>query len=722
MKFTRFPQTKLSFAIIAAIAPMIHANESTVALDEIVVTAEQQIKQSLGVSRLPTEEIKKQSITNDVSEIVRKMPGVNLTGNTATGQRGNNRQIDIRGMGPENTLILIDGRPVKSKNSVRYSWRGQRDTRGDSNWIPVEQIESIEVLRGPAAARYGSGAAGGVVNIKTKSAVNDFGGSLNVFTHLPQDNQEGQTKRIGLNFHGNLIEDILSFRLYGNFNQTDADALDINQNNVNSTAAGREGVKNKDIAGRLIWNIANNQKLTTDMNYSRQGNIYAGDSQYNRRTETISNLHGAETNRIYRQNYAMSHEGQWEWGTTKITGSYEYTKNSRYNEGLAGSAEGTISDTLIMTDSVLKNYRLAAESSFAIDAKIPQMWTFGMDLNRDTLVDPSSMSQSIDYNFSNYTRSALTSLKQDNFSAFIENNMLFANDQISLVPAIRIDHNSHSGRQLSPSLNAFWYLNDHLTIKGGIAQAYKSPNLYQSSPGYVLFTRGNGCPIKATPISQCYLVGNANLKPETSLNKEIGLKYNRDNIGFTIAYFHNDYQNKIAAGSKILATGNINRRDTNLIQWENIPNAVVSGIEGSLKLPIINDKLTLTNNFTYMIESKDKSTNNPLSIVPKYTINSFLDWQITSKWDAQLNTTFFGPQKPRKFAENNLENRTGLDSTEVAAYTLVEINTGYQLSQSVDFRMGIKNLFDKKIYRSGNGANTYNEAGRSYYANLKFSF
>ncbi len=95
------------------------------------------------------------------------MPGVNLTGNSTSGQRGNNRQIDIRGMGPENTLILIDGKPVSSRNSVRQGWRGERDTRGDTP-VPPEMIERIEVLRGPAAARYGNGAAGGVVNIITK--------------------------------------------------------------------------------------------------------------------------------------------------------------------------------------------------------------------------------------------------------------------------------------------------------------------------------------------------------------------------------------------------------------------------------------------------------------------------------------------------------------------------------------------------------------------------
>ncbi len=51
---------------------------------------------------------------------------------------------------------------------MRQGWRGERDTRGDTSRVPPEMIERIEVLRGPAAARYGNGAAGGVVNIITK--------------------------------------------------------------------------------------------------------------------------------------------------------------------------------------------------------------------------------------------------------------------------------------------------------------------------------------------------------------------------------------------------------------------------------------------------------------------------------------------------------------------------------------------------------------------------
>jgi ferric enterobactin receptor len=117
----------------------------------VVATAQEETRQAPGVSVITAEDIKKRPPANDLSQIIRTMPGVNLTGNSTSGQRGNNRQIDIRGMGPENTLILVDGKPVNSRNSVRYGWRGERDSRGDTNWVPADQVERIEVLRGPAA-------------------------------------------------------------------------------------------------------------------------------------------------------------------------------------------------------------------------------------------------------------------------------------------------------------------------------------------------------------------------------------------------------------------------------------------------------------------------------------------------------------------------------------------------------------------------------------------
>lgn len=124
--------------MVGSVSGMVYAaNEDTIT---VKATAEQELKQQPGVSIITAEDIQKSPPVNDLSEIIRKMPGVNLTGNSATGARGKNRQIDLRGMGPENTLILIDGRPVTSRNAIRYSWDGERDTRGDTNWVPVEAV------------------------------------------------------------------------------------------------------------------------------------------------------------------------------------------------------------------------------------------------------------------------------------------------------------------------------------------------------------------------------------------------------------------------------------------------------------------------------------------------------------------------------------------------------------------------------------------------------
>ncbi|MCV4932287.1 TonB-dependent receptor plug domain-containing protein, partial [Escherichia coli] len=94
--------------------------------------------------------------------------------------------------------------------------------------VPAEMVERIEVLRGPAAARYGSGAAGGVVNIITKRPTNTWHGSLSFFTNQPENNKEGTTNRANFNLSGPLAGEALTMRLYGNINKTEPDAWDIN--------------------------------------------------------------------------------------------------------------------------------------------------------------------------------------------------------------------------------------------------------------------------------------------------------------------------------------------------------------------------------------------------------------------------------------------------------------------------------------------------------------
>lgn len=688
----------------------------------MLVTAEEELKQQPGVSVITAQDIRKNPPVNDLSDIIRKMPGVNLTGNSANGVRGNNRQIDIRGMGPENTLILIDGVPTTSRNSVRYSWRGERDSRGDSNWVPPEMVERIEVIRGPAAARYGSGAAGGVVNIITKRPTDHWSGSLSLYTNQPEENKEGATRRANFNLSGPLAGDALTMRLYGNINKTDSDAFDINQSQNGSAAAGREGVRNKDINSVLSWKITPLQVLDFSYGYSRQGNIYAGDTQYSNGAGNalIESLDGAETNRLYRQTWGLAHNGIWDWGQSKLTFNYEKTNNTRLNEGTAGSGEGRINSRTFST-SRFDSYRAGGEISFPLELLREQTVTLGAEWNRDELNDPNSMNGtrapgvsingvSGDPGSRNSKNSATLS------SLYVEDNIALT-DSTEVIPGLRFDYHDTFGANWSPSLNISQGLGDSFTLKAGIARAFKAPNLYQSSEGYLLATRGNGCPVNVARGS-CYLLGNENLDPEVSVNKELGIEYSEQGYIAGITWFRNDYKNKIVSGTEVLGYAS---NGNNILQWSNGGKAVVEGLEGNVTIPLVRDTLEWRTNATYMIESKDKETGNPLSIIPKYTINTLLDWQVTQDFSTDLNWTMYGRQKPRRHAESRTENGS-MSDREVGAYSVFGINFNYDITKNLRANAGINNLLDKQLYREADGASTYNEPGRAYYAGLTFTF
>lgn len=703
----------------------------------LMVTAEQQNLQAPGVSTITADEIKKRPPSRDLSEIIRTMPGVNLTGNSTSGQRGNNRQIDIRGMGPENTLILIDGMPVASRNSVRLGWRGERDTRGDTNWVPPEMVDHIEVIRGPAAARYGNGAAGGVVNIITKQTGNEWHGSWNTYLNMPEHKSEGSTKRSNFSLSGPM-DDEVSFSLWGNLSKTQADAQFINEGHqslrtgsyADTVPAGREGVVNKDIHGKLRWTFAPNQNLEFSAGYSRQGNLYAGDTQNTNTSTLVQSKYGDETNRLYRQDYALTWTGVWDNGvSTRTYAQYENTRNSRMNEGLAGGTEGIFSDSGFSTIE-LNDVLLHSEVSVPFDFLVNQTATIGTEWNQQRMKDGASNTQALSGGaidgISSTNRSPYSSAEI--FSLFAEDNMELT-DSTTLVPGLRFDHHSIVGNNWSPSLNLSQVLADDFTLKLGIARAYKAPSLYQTNPNYVLYSRGQGC---ADSAGACYLMGNEDLKAETSINKEVGLEYKHEGYQAGLTWFRNDYRNKIESGYEPSgATGS-----TDIYKWENVPKAVVEGLEGTVNFPVT-EAITWNNNLTYMLQSKNKTTGDRLSVIPEYTLNSTLAWQATQDLSLQTTFTWYGRQTPKKYNYKG-EAVSGSEKSTVSPYSILGLSGTYEVNKYASVTLGIDNLFDKRHFREGNaqttgnsttgaymygaGANTYNESGRTYYMSLNTHF
>ncbi|KKW69355.1 outer membrane receptor protein [Lampropedia cohaerens] len=719
---------------------------------EVLGTAADAWKQAPGVS-IVTEEDLRNPPSNDLAEVLRRQPGVNLTGNSASGQRGNNRQIDIRGMGPENTLILIDGRPVNSRSSVRYGWRGERDTRGDMNWVPADAVERIEVLRGPAAARYGNGAAGGVVNIITKAVPEKLSGSATAYYLLPEDSRDGDARRATFSLAGPISEK-LGFRINANVAKTDADAWDINRNHASTRTgiyagtfpAGREGVRNRDIAGRLSLAPNADHSIDLDVAFSRQGNIYAGDTQNTNNfvvgtdgqltptSQKVFDVLGSETNRMYRSTYALTHKGRYAFGTSMAYLQYESTRNNRLGEGLAGGTEGLPSGEFTM--SKLDTITAHGELSFPAGwGGRNHMVTVGAEWVEQKLNDRNSVTQKTDEAGS--VPGIPDSGRDSKMSAriaslFLEDNIEIGNATI-LTPGVRVDHHDKVGINWSPSVNLSHYLTEQVTLKAGVARAYKAPNLYQLNPNYLLYSRGIGCWGAG---GSCYLQGNADLDAETSINKELGIEFAGESLLAGLTYFHNDYRDKIEAGQTPVGQaigGKGDYANANIFRWHNVPKAVISGLEGTVNWHIT-PALSWSNNFTYMIDSKNKTTGEQLSVIPKYTINSRLDWQASAALDVFASVTFYGRQKPNRLDYQGLE-KTGEEMQSVSPYALVGIGGSYALDEDVTLSAGVNNLFDKRLYRKGNavgvnnprtiygaGAATYNEPGRAFYVSLNARF
>lgn len=732
--------TALSTALITSVSAQTAGNEAqaeqgeTQILDELRVldTAEAQGRQALGSSTITAEDIEKRPPVNDLADIIRRQPGINLTNAGGSGAFGNNRQIDIRGMGPENTLILVDGKPVQSRNSVFMRRNGERNTRGDTNWVPAEEVERIDILRGPAAARYGSGAAGGVINIVTKGPAQEFRGSVTGYVQQPQDSRESDTKRVNASLSGPIAKDLLSFRIYGNYNKTSGDDPDLNAE-VAGTApgavppGGREGVKNQDINGMLRLTPAPGQRIDLEAGFSRQGNEYAGEYQLGGGTAPIlSGLIGTETNTRKRKTASLNYQGDFSFATAKLIVQYEGTRDTRLNEGQAGGSEGTISDPPTFSTSKSRNWFANGSLDMPFETgALTHVATVGGEFRHEYLNDPRNVANNITWanpaidldGFLNGDPSASAAT----YAGYIEDNIVFAN--FTVTPGARFDHHSQFGSNWSPSLGISWVPVSDLTIRGGVAKAFKAPNLYQSNPNYLYSTRGNGCPI-GLGLNQCRILGNPDLDAETSVNKEIGIAYAPQGWNFSATYFRNDYKNKIITSNVWLGSAVFNGTTVNLFQWDNAPKAVVEGVEGNILIPVAKG-VSFNTNITYMIQNENKTTGEKLSVIPNYTINSTLDWQVTEQVSLLATFTRYGKQTPNTILWSNAVPTTA-QLRPRAPYNIVGLNANFRINQNFRFGMGVSNLFDKRLFResatNGQGANNYNEPGRAFFVTTTVSF
>lgn len=155
------------FTILLSIPLLLSAQEMEVTLEKVVVTATRDVQEvrkiPANVTVISREEIER-SNAQTVVDVLRDQVGLVVRDYYGTGK---NASVDIRGFGETgllNTLVLVDGRRVNEIDLSGVDW----------TQIPLDQVERVEIVRGPGSVLYGDNAVGGVINIITKKPEKPF--------------------------------------------------------------------------------------------------------------------------------------------------------------------------------------------------------------------------------------------------------------------------------------------------------------------------------------------------------------------------------------------------------------------------------------------------------------------------------------------------------------------------------------------------------------------
>lgn len=156
------------------------------AIQGVEVVGSRSLNRSVTQTPVPIDIIPISRITNSVGQLdlnqLMQFVAPSFNSNRQTGSDGADH-IDpatLRGLGPDQTLVLINGKRRHQSSLVNlFGTRGRGNTGTDLNTIPAAAIERIEILRDGAAAQYGSDAIAGVINVVLKSSTDEFTANVN---------------------------------------------------------------------------------------------------------------------------------------------------------------------------------------------------------------------------------------------------------------------------------------------------------------------------------------------------------------------------------------------------------------------------------------------------------------------------------------------------------------------------------------------------------------
>ena len=582
-------------------------------------------------------------------DAIRETPGISLIGRSVGGRKS----ISIRGMDSRHSLILVDGKRIASSSAVFGH------SNFENNWLTSENIERIEIVRGPLSALYGSEAIGGVINIITKPTSRknwSFGGKTGGgFT----DDEGGDNGFISAYVNGPVIKDRLGIYLAAGYNKDDDTPSE-----DNSLLSEIEGVE--------TFSLNTKATFTPNTHHTIEISIDYVDEERERETASRRGPYHGEYD-IDKYMYSLVWNGTI--GQTRST--VKLYRSEIDKDSIKKPVHGPVTnypETLI--DDVLD-----AQTNFTLAGNL---LTLGGELRRENLESTTLASGEDDA-----THAAV--FLQDEIELF---------DKLRLTLGGRLDHHDDFGSEFSPRIYALYQATDNLNFKMGYGHAFNAPTIKQVSEGY------------HADFGPHTFLGNPNVKPETSDNYEIGVEYNTSAFWSKVFYFYNDIDDLIdwKTVDMQMFPGGGPPRFTFIA--DNVSKARTQGIESEIGFTHSSGVGALLN-YTYL-DADDRDNNSRLPGKPKHTINAKLSYTMKEiGLTTALRFQFIGDQV--------LE--SGRDGTlaDVPDYSLWHFSARKTLGDHLELQLGVENIGDVRLADKSD-LFAYEERGRFFYGSLKATF
>ncbi|MCC5091606.1 MULTISPECIES: TonB-dependent hemoglobin/transferrin/lactoferrin family receptor [Xanthomonas] len=526
-------------------------------------------------------------LVRELKDLFRYTPGVSVTSTSGrfTGASG----VRIRGLDGNRVAILVDNVPVSDTFNFGSYLNANR------NFVDLETLKRVEVVRGPASSLYGSDALGGVVAFVTKDPSDYLSADKHSYVGL-KFGYEGDWNGLFAGATGALGGERWSGMVAVSHRQGQEaqNQGDNRARNYTRTAPNPQQVDGRSVLGKLVYapNAQQRFKLTVE------GNEDSG------RIEALSGIDARSPSASQR---ILSQDGRDNQTRARVSLRHELDAlDTALADDLFWQLYRQDSASLQRTDE-LRGNTTRRHNEHHFDQRI-----YGLLVNAHKAIDTGTLRHDITYGLEgswtdtrekrdgyslNLANGAVSKLVgQDLFpvrdfpmsettklGVYAQDEMRLLDGRLSLIPGVRVDYFRLSPRvddifrqdnpgvaaetideqQVSPKFGAVWRFSDAWSAYANYAHGFRAPPYNDVNIGF-------------TNLQARYTaIANPDLKSETSRGGELGLRFN-DAVGYLgVSVYYTDYRNFIES----YAPAGVNAEGLLLFQSRNVDDVVIKGAE-----------------------------------------------------------------------------------------------------------------------------------------------